>query len=144
MRLRWWSWRVMSCIGHICWSRLYYQLQWTLLMTRLVVLGYSANMTTYFPKSLWVKSKSISGGWWIFWCAGFWMDDWDGLSDMWMMYKRWEMIANETLVMPLVVRGVVWKQPNFFIQKYKKIYINIYIKIWWAKSPISNDFFLYL
>ena len=53
------------------------------------------------------------------------MDDWDGLSDIWMMFKRWEMIANEALVMPLAERGVVWKQPNFFIQKYK--YINIYI-----------------
>ena len=74
------------------------------------------------------------------------MDDWDGLSDIWMMFKRWEMIANEALVMPLAERGVVWKQPNFFIQKYKYIYIYIYIyiKIWWTKSPISNDFFLYL
>ena len=57
------------------------------------------------------------------------MDDWDGLSDMWMMFKRWEMIANEALVMPLAERGVVWKQPNFFIQKYKYIYIYIYIYI---------------
>ena len=55
------------------------------------------------------------------------MDDWDGLSDIWMMFKRWEMIANEALVMPLAERGVVWKQPNFFIQKYKYIYIYIYI-----------------
>ena len=37
------------------------------------------------------------------------------------------MIANEALVMPLAERGVVWKQPNFFIQKYKYIYIYIYI-----------------